>query len=264
MGASDSRPAQGERTDERATYKEVAPNARPPGSHVDFRDFADKSEEPVMLAVLDPLIRIMSDSVIAHRLSGFSSVVVASMLLTTLAFSAVLVLVPSDKNDMTHDHTLNIPKLIALIGMLLTVCLNLFCSVVIIQQMYLVNRIATSGAMGFEMAKSLYLSKTYVTVRHIGIACFDRSIPLFVGSTAMMVWEQISSDRTDAMVYAIIVVGVMFVVTLLMFYVHHWQRRVFQNKLRAMQAYEHPMRHHMEVDCTGRSQRGEALLGSVG
>lgn len=237
-----------------------------------------------MLTILDPLVRtesvdvtndprIMSDSVIAHRLSGFSSVVVASMLLTTLAFSAVLVLVPSEKEDLhlcseKKDCTrkINLPKLLALIGMLLTVCLNLFCSVVIIQQMYLVNRIATSGAMGFEMAKSLYLSKTYVTVRHIGIACFDRSIPLFVGSTAMMVWEQIIADRTDAWVYAIIVCGVMALAMFLMFYVHYWQRIVFFNKLKAMQAYESPMRHHMDHDCTnnGRAQRGEALLGSIG
>jgi len=236
---------------------------------INFRDFdGDADSQPIMFAVLDPLIRtesvdvnndprIMSDSVIAHRLNGFASVVVASMLLCSLAFSAILVLAPSD-----GARGFSLLKLIALIGMLLTVCMNLFCTVVVIQQMYLINRIATSGAMGFEMAKSLYLSKTYVMIRHVGISMFYRSIPLFVLTLAILVWEEVCPETGGrAPISAIIICSGMGIVMFTMLYVHYIQRTVFHEKLMKMQAFEKPIRQHMDFDLTGHlSRHGASLL----
>jgi len=192
--------------------------------------------------------RIMSDSVIAHRLSAFSNVVIAAMLLCTLAFSAVLVLAPSAAKQTTkRESWIN---LAALIGMLLTMCMNLFCTVVVIQQNYLVNRIGTSGAMGFEMSKSLYLNRTFVTLRHVAISCFYRSIPLFIVSTALFVWQQVS-PQGDAVLSGCIITTLMVLLTLLLFYVHRKHKVIFHEKLNKMQVYESPMRKHMEKDLSG-------------
>jgi len=248
--------------------KEQSYGVLPTTGPINFRDFdGDTNSEPVMFAVLDPLIRtesvdvnndprIMSDSVISHRLNGFASVVVASMLLCSLAFSAILTLVPAQHGEKGFS----VLKLAALVGNVTTVCLNLFCTVVVIQQMYLINRIATSGAMGFEMAKSLYLSKTYVMIRHVGISCFYRSIPLFVMTLAVMVWEQVC-PRNDAPISAIIICTLLILVTCLMLYVHYLQRTVFHDKLKKMQAFEKPIRQHMDFDLTGHiSRQGVSLL----
>jgi len=250
--------------------KEQSYGVLPTTGPINFRDFdGDTNSEPVMFAVLDPLIRtesvdvnndprIMSDSVISHRLNGFASVVVASMLLCSLAFSAILTLVPAQRGEKGFS----ILKLAALVGNVTTVCLNLFCTVVVIQQMYLINRIATSGAMGFEMAKSLYLSKTYVMIRHVGISCFYRSIPLFVMTLAVMVWEQVC-PRNDAPISAIIICTLLILVTCLMLYVHYLQRTVFHDKLKKMQAFEKPIRQHMDFDLTGHiSRQGVTLLSA--
>jgi len=263
MGAGQARTPSRAPGDDSASYSNVPQTQGVASTHaapIDFRDFGgDDTQSPFLFAILDPLIRtesvdvnndprIMSDSVIAHRLSGFSTVVVAAMLLCSLAFSAVLATAPG-----LHDK-FNWLKLVGQVGMLITVCLNLFCTVVVIQQMYLVNRIATSGSMGFEMSKSLYLSKTYVTIRHLGISCFYKSIPLFLGSTAVMVWDQVS-PRNNALICAmVLVVGLGFVMALTC-YVHFLQRTVFHEKLQKMQQFETPMRNHVEFEISGHVAR---------
>jgi len=197
--------------------------------------------------------RIMSDSVIAHRISGFSNVVVAAMLLCTLAFSAVLVLTPG------HGRAFSYFNLFALCGMLATTCMNLFCTVVVIQQSYLVNRISTSGAMGFEMAKSLYLNRSYVTLRHLAISCFFKSIPGFVIATALMVWDDVCPEGSITTT-GILVSVIMTFASFTMFYVHRKQKVIFHEKLQRMQVYESPMRHHMEQELSGPHLRHGGLL----
>jgi hypothetical protein len=197
--------------------------------------------------------RIMSDNVISHRLGGFSNVVIASMLLCTLAFSAILVDTPRDEMEEVSRAV----TFISLAGMLVTMCLNLFCTVVVIQQMYVVNRISTSGSMGFEMAKSLYLNRTYVTLRHFAITAFFKSIPIFVMSTAALVWVTSEKNGGSTVSRAILCVP-MRIVTALMFYVHKKQKVIFQEKLMKMQTYEQPMLHHMTYQLPGpHVRRGE-------
>merc|ERR1719272_277154 len=153
------------------------------------------------------------------------------MLLCSLAFSAILVLAPSKTAD-----GFSWINLFALAGFVLTVLMNLFCTVVVIQQMYLVNRISTSGSMGFEMAKSLYLNDIYVVVRHMAISAFFRSIPLFVMSSVLLVYDEINPKNQAPIIAGLICIPMVLVMTF-MFYVHHKQRVIFHEKLYKMQVF---------------------------
>jgi hypothetical protein len=190
--------------------------------------------------------RVMSDSVIYHRLNNFTSVVIASMLLTTLAFQPLTVLKP-EKFDMSGVITT-----LALLMYLGCMIANLFCTVVIIQQAYLINRLATSGSLGFEMAKSLYLTKNFTALRHVAIWFFFMSIPMFIMATALMVWEVLVRKQGAVVIGGAITI-VMIILALVIHRVHAKQRAIFHEKLTQMSFYEQPMRQHMEAQSKWRS-----------
>lgn len=198
--------------------------------------------------------RIMSDNVISHRLAAFNNVVVAAMLLCTLAFAAVLVLAPTTKGRFCWKN------LIALVGNLVVLCLNLFCVVVVIQQKYLVNRIATSGSMGFEMSKSLYLNKSFVSLRHLAISGFFNSLPIFILASAFQVWHMVS-PRGHHLMSALVTCVPLLLVALLFWYVHHKQKVIFDEKLLKLQSYEEPMRLHMDHQVSGPHIRQKSIFG---
>merc|ERR1712151_514699 len=108
--------------------------------------------------------------------------------------------------------------------------LNLFCTVVVIQQTYLTNRLATGSSLGFEMAKSMYLNNTFVALRHLATSCFYRSIPVFLASTALMLHGHIWC-ATQNIFTGLIICGPMLLMTVAMFLVHSKQKRIFVEKL---------------------------------
>merc|ERR1712232_1438072 len=77
-------------------------------------------------------------------------------------------------------------------GFIVVLTMNLFCVVVLSQQMYILGRIMTSGALGFEMAKSLFMNSTVTRLRHVAVKSFEYSVPLFLVSSSAMVYQEIN------------------------------------------------------------------------
>merc|ERR550514_860704 len=67
-----------------------------------------------------------------------------------------------------------------LIFQTLSFVFNLFGVVVILQQIFQTYRLFTASSIGFDLAKSYYLSPNITLMRHLAVKAFLNSLPLFV------------------------------------------------------------------------------------
>lgn len=128
----------------------------------------------------------------------------------------------------------------------MTLIVNMFTIVVLSHQMYTVGRLLTAGPMGFEIGKSLYLNSDITTLRHLAVIAFFRSIPLFLFSVAVMVYQMVNPlgdyffRILGGCVAALFVVAGIFITSVFL-----QQRAVFKEKTLIGAKYEAPMHVHM-------------------
>jgi len=177
--------------------------------------------------------RIFLDSVLSRRLSAFSTIVVASVLLATV--SAGTLITVNEKNETW-------PEFASLVCMALVFAMNLFCVMMITQQYYHVIRLITSGPSGFDIAKSYYVNHNIRTIRHVATNCFFYSIPLFLIAIGLMVFVKVGGAFKMAypLTVLLVVSGVVFHCVLVK------QRALFKEKYAKLKAFEHPLVSHVQ------------------
>uniref|UniRef100_A0A7S1B1J1 Uncharacterized protein n=1 Tax=Noctiluca scintillans TaxID=2966 RepID=A0A7S1B1J1_NOCSC len=185
--------------------------------------------------------RLCGENVISKLFSTISIVVISSTLLASLAFSAVPSLEDYDsESEALGWELLNVS---VIYSMTFVVLLNLFCVIVLAQQMYLLTRVMTYGVGGNgpDMALILYKDPTFATLRHAGTSAFFVSIPLFVVAALLMVYEQVANYGAHAIVAAFVaLLIVVFFGALLL--VCQWQERIFYHRCAVMTDMHKPLR----------------------
>lgn len=198
-----------------------------------------------LTVINDP--RIAQDNVINRRLTYFSTICVAAALMSTLAFTAIAIVKPTTgASETDRAGSFSYCNLLALAGLCVTMCLNLFTVVVLTHQMYIVGRMLTAGPLGFEMGKSLYLNKTITILRHLAVQAFFRSIPVFLLSVASMVYQMVCPyGEWHQRVMGGILAFVLVTSGIFTWHVYGKQRAIFREKTESLSEYEKPMHTHM-------------------
>uniref|UniRef100_A0A7S1AST3 Uncharacterized protein n=1 Tax=Noctiluca scintillans TaxID=2966 RepID=A0A7S1AST3_NOCSC len=195
----------------------VCPNLIP-----NFAKFFTYSD-PVM-GDLENDPRCSTDNTLMRRLNLVSTYIVIAALLASLAWSAVLSVTPQDGDVWSWLEFL------ALLLFVLVTALNLFCVVILTQQLYLVSRLAAAGSMGFELGVILFLNPNYTLARHFAISSFEAGLPIFVVAMSLMVYQFINPFG-DKRPVAILAVILLWALSAVMFFVRFIQKRRF-NALR--------------------------------
>jgi hypothetical protein len=182
--------------------------------------------------------RNFGDSTLNKRYDAFDSIVVGATLLASLACSVCLTVFTGVKLG---------ERWAALCGTtLLTIAfvLNMICLVVITQQKYQVMRLATSGAAGFESAKSYYLNENIVKLRHVGVKCFTVSLSLFTISVGMISFDLLWHY---ARYFAVIILTITCVAGLIIGLINGLQRKVFMHYYKSAKQLSEPLRQQMDT-----------------
>mmetsp|Transcript_60031 Transcript_60031/g.130198 ORF Transcript_60031/g.130198 Transcript_60031/m.130198 type:complete len:239 (+) Transcript_60031:43-759(+) len=187
--------------------------------------------------------RIFLDNVLSRRLGAFETVVVASVLVASVSCSTLIVM--EEKKESWTEY-------VGLVGMTVVFVMNLFCVLVITQQYYQIFRLMTAGPTGFEISKSYYLNKNVATLRHMSTNAFFKSIPIFVGSIGIMVFQKL---RTRWLV-SIPVLVVILTVAVLLHIVNRKHASIFYEKYILTKRHEAPLMGHlrnmkMDINRTG-------------
>lgn len=190
--------------------------------------------------------RIFLDNVISKRLAGFATVVVASILLATLAVSTLLAM--EEKQESWIEFT-------GLALMNAVFVMNLFCVLVITVQYYQTFRLMTCGATGFEIAKSYYLNINIMTMRHLGISAFFYSIILFYLSIAAMLWHKLNNA-----VLATPIVGMTVIAAIVTYFAMQKHAAIFVEKYNQSKAHEKPLRRHQEHHNFGHNPQYASMV----
>jgi len=188
--------------------------------------------------------RIFLDNILARRLSAFSSIVVAAILVGSVSCSCLLTIEDDNKDNWV--------KYAGLVGMVTVFLLNLFCVLVITQQYYQVFRLMTAGPMGFEIAKSYYLNVNIATMRHMATQSFFRSIPIFTFSIGCMIFEKLGRKWIMSLPLFILLGAMAFTLHM----INRKHANIFMEKYTITKAHERPLQMHIsnirhEVHQTG-------------
>lgn len=179
--------------------------------------------------------RSFSDSVLTKRLNAFTPIVVAAVLLSSLAFGTVTGLQPQVGEDWSWL------TYVALAGMMIVTMLDLFCVFILTHQMYLVGSLMAGGSIGFEMAKSFFQNRSVEVLRNAALRAFNESVWLFVLSAACMVYK-----KNRVAIEMAVLVGIMVACGLSLWYISVVQRCVADNQLRLMVAESRPLQERLE------------------
>merc|ERR1712187_174778 len=89
----------------------------------------------------------------------------------------------------------SILQLISFFGMSVVLCLSLYSTLVSVNQAYFGNRLMTAGPNGFELAKSFYMDRTMVRLRHKAVTFLARALILLLLSAGGMLYVKFSEDQ---------------------------------------------------------------------
>jgi hypothetical protein len=127
--------------------------------------------------------------------------------------------------------------------------------VVITQQKYQIMRLATSGASGFEIAKSYYLNENIIKLRHVGVKCFTLSLPLFTVAIGLVVFDL---AWTYAPYLAVACLATTVVAGLIVLATINMQGKIFLHYYNSAKHFSEPLRQQM--DSVNRRNNGRDNL----
>merc|ERR1712039_778614 len=140
--------------------------------------------------------RFFQNNVLGQRLMAFKTIAVVAVLIVNLSIKEILIM---QKAVRLSFGWAAVSDYIGLCVQLAVLVLDIFAVLVLIQQMFHTYRLLTSGPTGFELAKMYYMSPNIVGLRHLAVKSFLVSVPLFVISTACMIWMQMKEDNSGWM-----------------------------------------------------------------
>jgi len=193
--------------------------------------------------------RFFSNNVIAKRLSAFQTIVVVAVLMVNLSVKQMFTL---EKNiDLSTVN--GALQYTGFCLMTLVFLSNLTTVIVLIQQLFMTYRLLTVGPTGFEIAKSYYLNPNIVAMRHIAVKVFFFSLPLFVASSACMVYTSFASQNAAHLAMPIVVA--LFLASVLLWYVNATHSTIFKERYNLAKSHEQPLIQNLET-MTQRSYGG--------
>jgi len=123
---------------------------------------------------------------------------------------------------------------VSLILMLLVFVMNMVTVLVLTQQYYQVYKLVTSGAHGFDVARSYYLNPNIQKLRYMAVQAFFWALPLYVTAVALMVFARM---RDDFPLSHSIVLGFLCFASFLMMWCICTQKAVFWEHYNNAQRY---------------------------
>jgi hypothetical protein len=164
----------------------------------DGQDDEDNSSEYSMDMVNDP--RFVQPTVLDKRLYAFTSQVgFVGGLTSGASLSQCFKL----KKHLEFGYCTPTPlfkvaqslvQLISFFGMSTTLCLSLYSTLVSVNQSYFGNRLMTAGTNGFELARSFYMDRDLVQMRHRSVKFLARALILLLLSSGGMLYVKFAED----------------------------------------------------------------------
>lgn len=178
------------------------------------------------------------------RLVAFRTICITACLIAGLSADQL-------KESLMSQHMGTVQS-IGLILQTSVFSMNLFTVVVVTQQIFQTYRLMTASAVGFDFAKSYYLSPRVTFHRHTAIRAFFYSLPLFLLSMTCKVWAHL---HTEAKVACWVDAGILVFSAALLLYVYQDHRNIFSEKYAMMMNHQQPLLTHM-TDLAGEHAQG--------
>lgn len=186
----------------------------------------------VVSADVDNDPRMNTDNLLFHRMGAFYAVSISATLLASV--SCITLLAVQDRRESWSEY-------FALIGFSMVFVMNLACVLVITNQYIAVYRLATTAAIGFDMATSYYSNTNIATSRHIASAAFFYSIPVLVASIGFMNVDKLGhGGRMSYPLCTFMVVAALYLLMTIRTHIG-----IFKEKYQAIKKHEAGIAKHM-------------------
>jgi len=179
--------------------------------------------------------RFFHVNVLEKRLTAFKTLSVVAVLMVNLSVGQMFKL--SKKGNVTWI------QYSGFVSMTVVFLLDLITVIVIVQQLFQTYRLMTTGATGFDVAKSYYLNPSIVSMRHNSVRGFFFSLPLFMASTSAMIYSAFKPHQKHL---SIPVVVLLLVVSVILACVNEKHRSIFKQKYELAKQWEAPLASHLE------------------
>lgn len=177
--------------------------------------------------------RMFANNVLMARLGAFHVISVCAVLMGNLCCTQMLKL---------EGHFESPVQYFAFVTLAACFILNLFAVIVIVQQLFHLHRLSTAGATGFETAKSYYLNKNIVTLRHMAARMFFFCIPVFLVCLACSVYVKLGDQKRRSIPVCILLLASAIVLLA----VNIKSRNIFTEKYNIAKAHELPLLNHLQ------------------
>lgn len=180
--------------------------------------------------------RFMAPNVILTRMGAFHLISVSAVLLGCLSCKMML--------QMETDEFVNWGHYATFVFLSCSFVCDLFCVIVIVQQLFHITRLVTAGPHGFELAQAYYLNHNVVSLRQFAVRMYFISVPVFMCSTAYSIVVKLG-QHTEQYMYSVPVASVMGIVGILVYVIIEKHRRLFLEKYTIAKAHEEPLMGHL-------------------
>lgn len=191
--------------------------------------------------------RMMANNVILTRMGAFHVISVSAVLMACLSCKIMM--------QMESDQFINWGHYACFITLVISFLCDIFCVIVIVQQLFHITRLATAGPHGFELAQAYYLNPNVVTLRQFAVRLYFTSVPLYICSTAFSIVVKLGQEYED-LDHSIPVATVIGVIGVLLYVIIMKHRKLFVENYAIAKAHEAPLMGHLrqlETLNTGRN-----------
>lgn len=183
--------------------------------------------------------RMMAANVLFTRLNAFHVMAVCCVLTSNLSCAQMLAAEKVDYSDGIRG-TLGY---LAFFMMAVVFVMNLSAAIIILQQLFHMQRLSTAGATGFEHSRSYYLNLNVLKLRHFAARLFFASFPLYLFCVGLAIY--IKGGGREKLPHTIWILLIFWVGTAILACITCKQTDIFKEKYAACHDHESPLRTHL-------------------
>jgi hypothetical protein len=182
--------------------------------------------------------RVFADNVLMKRLDAFHVIGICAILMSTLSAGQMVAMETTDFDGIRGGI-----RYIAFWAMTIGFAANLMSGLIITVQLFHMTRLITAGSTGYELAKSYYLNKNILMLRHMAAKLFFFTTPVFLMSTALTIYVKLGGRfnlKLSAPVSAVMLLSGMFFA-----FVLHKHVSIFNERYKFAKVHDLPLMHHL-------------------
>lgn len=184
--------------------------------------------------------RFLQDSVVSKRLAAFQTICVVAILMVNLSVKQMFKL----KKEIDLHTFDGVVQYIGFVLMTMVFVLDIAAVAILIQQLFMTYRLLTVGPTGFEIAKSFYMNRNIVAMRHGAAKVFFYSLPIFLASSSAMVYAHFAQSGQPML--AIPVCSLLLICSIVLWWINQKHASIFKERYNYAKAHEEPLLSHIE------------------